>query len=268
MNMLMFTTCAPFVRDKKFIQQLALDSWIHHFPYSCKMIFGKEGHDYHGGDLFYPAPCVLTASDHLPVKSNAPLLNKMWETTTNFPLVVDIFVMVNSDILFKDNKLIEVLTTMHNFYKETSFCGWARRRNCPREYWQELLCKDDYIGERIDLTTCPYHSYAGYDLFFWNKQAFEKHVKNCPPFIYNSWSTDHYINWSQQNISKWQWEITEVVDCIHLNHETKDIAHDADWEKCVQHNQKICDELKMPHKNLQKRPAMLDNKTLGVMKGL
>lgn len=269
MNVLLFTTCAPFQGEKKYSQQIALDSWRLLLKDTSVMTFGEHpyaGHFVHVDGL----PC---AKHILPVESDAPLLNEMWKFAYAWGQdMIDVFVMVNSDIVL-DGGLFYVLETLHRHYEPYPnpmawWSGWARRRNCPKELWQQLLCQDDYIWERMKVLEYPYHDYAGYDLFFWSKPAFEKHVALCPEFVYNGWCTDHYINWTQKHISNHQWEITEVVDCVHLDHEAKDPrnAHDSDWETTVQHNLRICQRLKMPHKKHIRKPPMLTDNILGRMK--
>ncbi len=260
MKMLMFTTCAPFKGEKKESQEMAMGSWMELFPKQYMLRMGNDSTAIFEHQFDSLTMDVVKACDYYDdVKSEAPLLDSMLKGAYQRFSEIDMFVMINSDIMLIDNALEKVMGSLLAHHgSRKPFCGWARRRNCPKSYWMDLYQFGKPWKEfRFNEEPCPYHSYAGYDLFFWNREAMKRQMEICPPFVYNGWSTDHYLNWSQQHISNHQWEITEVVDCIHLDHEAKVFAHDRDWERCVKHNQEICRGLDMPHKNLMAKPVML-----------
>lgn len=234
MKVVLITSAAPFIENKKHIQDMAFYSWALQKDLEVIVLGDDEGvterckiYD------FLQISEIKTARDILGVNHGAIMLDDGLKRALPHIVDCDIVLWVNSDIVLIDNVVGELKRI-----GDTGFVGWGRRWDFSD--WLFLLDmtleqRFEAIKDKLNTGKIIVHPYCGIDSFFWSKEIFIKQVEILPAFVVNAWSTDHYFNRSQFELTKNRYEITNRIRGVHLAHRDVSLSSDV-WHSCVEHN--------------------------------
>lgn len=232
----LITTCAPFVGEKKFIQELAFYSWSLQDNIDVVVL----GNDYGVKQIcerfnFIHHPDVRTARD-LGINNPAILLNDGFQRVLSTLSDVSSFLWLNSDLILVTSDIFSIIP---NLTEKQDFSGGVGLR---RDYdnWNYLQEIDSLplIFEQVVQTfekESKLHGFHGIDLFFWSYDLFKYLSREIPPFIANGWRTDHYFNYFLFKNAKNRYDVSEVANIVHLTHKTS-IQETKEWQQSHEHN--------------------------------
>lgn len=240
MKVLLITSAAPFVEDKKHIQDMAFYSWSLQRDLGV-IVLGDDGGVMERCKTykFLQISEIKTARDVLNINHDAIMLDDGLKKVLPYVTNYDVVLWVNSDIILVDSVIEEL-----KHIRDTEFAGWGRRWDFVD--WLFLLDipleqRFDVIRNKLEAGKIPVHPYCGIDLFFWSKEVFIKQVEMLPAFVVNGWSTDHYFNRSQFELTKNRYEITNRIRGVHFAHRDVSLSSDA-WDLCVKYNTSLYNE--------------------------